>query len=180
MDSEQSKELFTEYTTSGAFSLNLTRNQISAMVMVSGGAEAAPYGNTFASLQRRGIMGLFRADNGGLEYRLTGIGLLVLNLVRQTDLTNGAPDPIAEEIDSLNAKLEKAREVAQQLAADCWDMKARVEYAERAVAEARALALGGCPPPKPIITLKNKHPRRTQSEIVGHLQAAQNYLEGGE
>lgn len=167
---------FRDYVTSGAFKLALSRSQVSALVMVAEVGDVSCGNHTLSSLFGKGLVTHIRSDCGRLEYRLTEAGAFALKLVRLADLTQGAPDPVAEELAALRDQLDQARRHAQQCAADAWDMKARVEFAERQVAEAKAYVEATPTPPKPIITLKNKHPERTQAQILGSLEAAENFL----
>lgn len=170
---------FRDYVTSGAFKLSLSRSQVSALAMVAETGEIGFGSHTLSALHNKGLVTSIRAEDGRAEFRLTEAGVFALKLVRMADLTQGAPDTEAEELAALRTQLDQARRHAQQCAADAWDMKARVEFAERQVAEARAYVEAKPTPPKPIITLKNKHPERTQAQILASLNAAQNFLEGG-
>lgn len=170
---------FRDYVTSGAFKLSLSRQQVSALAMAAETGEVCCGSHTLGSLYNKGLVTHIRSECGRLEYRLTEAGVFALKLVRLAELTQGTPDPVAEELASLRKQLDQTRRHAQQLAADAWDMTARVEHAEREVAKAMAFVEGTPTPPKPILTLKNKHPERTQAQILGSLKAAQNFLEGG-
>ncbi len=177
---EQSPEAvgkFREYVTSGAFKLTLSRNQVSALSMASATGEMAGHGGTFSSLDSKGLTELIRSKDGGLEVRLTEAGVFALKLVRLAGLVNGDPDPVAEELKSLRAELDEARKHCQQLAADNWDMTARIEQADLAVKQADAWVCGNPIPKKPIVTMKNKNPERTQAQIVASLRAAENFLQ---
>lgn len=168
---------FREYVTSGAFKLTLSRQQVAALSMVAEVGEVACGGHTLGSLFNKGLVTHIRSDCGKLEYRLTEAGVFALKLVRIADLTQGAPDPVREELAALRGRLDQARRHAQQLAADVWDMSARVKQADLAIKEAQAWVSGAPAPERPMVTMKNKHPHRTQSQIMGHLQAAENFLQ---
>jgi hypothetical protein len=170
---------FRDYVTSGAFKLSLSRSQVSALAMVAETGAIDFGSHTLSALHNKGMVTSIRAANGSAEFRLTEAGVFALKLLSMAELTQGAPDPVAEELAALRLELDQARRHAQQCAADAWDMKARVEFAERKVAEAIAHVEAAPPPPKPIITLKNKHPDRTQAQIIESLNAAQSFLEGG-
>lgn len=170
---------FREYVTSGAFKLTLSRNQVSALSMIAEVGDVSCGGHTLGALFQKGLVTHIRSDCGKLEYRLTEAGVFALKLVRLADLVQGAPDPVAEELSALRGQLDKARRHAQQLAADAWDMSARVQKAEQAVAEAKAMVRGAPNPPKPVVTRKNRHPERSQAQMIAHLTVAENFLEGG-
>lgn len=168
---------FREYVTSGAFKLTLSRQQVAALSMVSEVGEVACGGHTLGALFNKGLVTHIRSKCGALEYRLTEAGVFALKLVRIADLAQGAPDPVQEELAALRRQLDQARRHAQQLAADAWDMSARIKQADLAVKEAQAWVSGTPVPKRPMVTMKNKHPDRTQAQIMGHLRAAENFLQ---
>lgn len=168
---------FREYVTSGAFKLTLSRQQVSALSMIAEIGDVNCGGHTFGALYNKGLITHIRSDCGNLEYRLTEAGVFALKLVRLADLVQGAPDPVAEELSALRSQLDKARKHAQQLAADLWDMDARVRAADQAVSEAKAWVCGSPMPGRPLVKMKNRHPERTQAEMMGHLQVVENFLQ---
>lgn len=103
---------FAEYATSGAFTLALSRNQVSSLIMLEGGAYCglAP---SFAALERKGLAEAVPAptpDNPErVEFRPTHAGLLTIALTREAGLTNGSRDPVAAELASLRAEIEARR-----------------------------------------------------------------------
>lgn len=177
MTSEAETARFRDYVTSGAFSLSLSASQIAALSVVAETGETGCGGHTIGAMFRKGLVTHIRSNDGKLEYRLTEAGVFALKLARLAGLSQGQPDPVAQELGALRQQLDQARTLAQQLAADCWDMSARVQKAQQAVAEARAWAEGATAPRRPMVTLKDRHPERTQAEIMGHLQAAENFLQ---
>lgn len=174
------QDRFRDYTTSGAFSMSLTRSQVAALSLVACTGEACSHAGTFHSLHTKGLVTTIRADDGGLETRLTEAGVYALKLVTMAELVQGPQDPVAEEIAALRSQLDKARRHAQQLASDLWDMDARVRKADLAIAEAKAWVSGSPLPPKPIVRMKNRHPERTQAQMMGHLRAAEKFLQAEE
>lgn len=177
MTSETETARFRDYVTSGAFSLSLSASQIAALSVVAETGETGCGGHTIGAMFRKGLVTHIRSNDGRLEYRLTEAGVFALKMARLAGLSQGEPDPVARELAALREKLDQARTVAQQLAADCWDMNARVQKAQQAVAEAKAWAFGEPPPKRPMVTLKNRHPDRTQAEILAHLKVAENFLQ---
>lgn len=142
---------FADYTTSGAFSLSLTRNQVSALAMLEGG-DSGYMGTALAALERRGLAepvanpgDLREADR--VEMRATRAGLLVAALVREAGLTNGPPDPQAVELEALRAEVITRRQEAAEarcVARSALARKAEVEWElenERRKAAARRLEL---------------------------------------
>lgn len=169
---------FREYVTSGAFKFSLSRAQIHAISMVAETGQTSCGGHTFAALYHKGLIEHIRAETGGLEYRLTEAGVYALGMCRLAELTNGAADPIGEENAALRRQLNTARVAGQQLAADIWDMKARLDKAESALKEARAMMKGEAVPKRPLVTMKDKHPERTVPQMLSHLEQAEAMLTG--
>lgn len=106
---------FSEYATSGAFTMSLTRNQVSSLAMLDGGLPQ--WGSTaIAGLERKGLAEPIADPDidcpERIEYRATLAGLLTARLCKEAGLTNGAADPVASELADLKAKLEFAREDA--------------------------------------------------------------------
>lgn len=141
---------FADYTTSGAFSLSLTRNQVSALTMLEGG-DRGYLGTALAALERRGLAEVVSDPEAGdldrVEFRATRAGLLVAALVQEAGLTNGNPDPQAVELSLLRAEVvERRREAAEarQVARSALARKAEVEWElenERRKAAARKLEM---------------------------------------
>lgn len=134
---------FSDYVTSGAFSLTLTRNQISELSFAMGG-ERRVFGAS-ASLERKGLIEpvharveenpLHEQDEQSLEWRLTGAGALVLSLLAQAGLSNSGSDALAREVDDLRAKLAEANQRAHDAALRTRSMFARLEKASEKIAQ---------------------------------------------
>ena len=108
---------FSEYTTSGAFALTLTRNQVSSLGLIEGGAPH--YTSSYmVALERKGLCERVAAptedDPERIEFRPTLAGLLTASLCREAGLTNGPPNPVAEELASLKSEVERARTEAAE------------------------------------------------------------------
>jgi hypothetical protein len=169
---------FRDEVTSGAFSLNLSRAQVASLAMIAEVGEVACGGHTLGALFRKGLITHIRSQCGRLEYRLTEAGVYALKMARLADLVQGAPDPVAEELRALREQLDTARIQEQRSRMDAWNMTARVQRAYRAIARARSWIYGRPLPRKgPMITLKDQDPERTQAQIIGDLQAAENFLQ---
>lgn len=101
---------FADYTTSGAFALNLSRNQIAELSHLAGsGAGYVVSGG----LERKGMIEPVAAptetDPDKVEWRVSAPGFLTLQLLAWAGLTNGPPDPHLAEIADLRRQLEAAR-----------------------------------------------------------------------
>lgn len=103
---------FEEYSTSGAFTLALTRNQVSALSMMEGGGpwSAMPGVN---SLERKGLAEAVPApvdwSSTQYEFRPTMAGLLTIRLLREAGLVNGGDDPVRAELDALRKEIVARR-----------------------------------------------------------------------
>lgn len=128
---------------------------------------------TFGALYNKGLLTHIRSESGQLEYRLTDAGTFALKMTYLAGLSQGSPDPVAAENTALRRQLDEARIAGQQMAADVWDMRARLAKAERAINEARAFAEHRPPPRPPVVTLKDRNPKRTLTQILEHLDDAQ-------
>jgi DNA-binding MarR family transcriptional regulator len=142
---------FSEYATSGAFSLTLTRNQVSALAMLDEGSAPDYTANMMAALERKGLVERIpapadhREDN--IEFRGTRAGLLTAALCREAGLTQGARDAVAVELDALRAEAIARRREAAEARLTARSALARLEAAEyeienlKRAAEDRKLAL---------------------------------------
>jgi len=140
---------FSEYATSGAFTLSLTRNQVSALAMLEGGGPA--WDSAVAALERKGLAEPVpqptESDPTRVEMRATRAGLLVAALTQEAGLTNGPPDPAAVELANLRAEILKMRSAvieAEKTARSALARKAELEWElenERRKAAERRLAL---------------------------------------
>lgn len=124
---------FQEYATSGAFTLGLTRNQVSTLDMIERGSHL--YMSAFVgALERKGLVEAVPAPTvhnpDNVEHRLTYAGLLAVALVREAGLTNTAPEPVAAEVTALRAEVGRARLDEANAKRDAYAAMARLERAE--------------------------------------------------
>lgn len=141
---------FSDYVTSGAFSLTLTRNQISELAFAAGG-ERRVFGASSA-LERKGLIEpipgsveenpLHEQDYHLPEWRLTAAGALTLSLLAQAGLSNSGADLMAREIDDLRAGLAGANARAHDAALRVRAMHARFEKAKAQIAVLEARMAG--------------------------------------
>jgi hypothetical protein len=108
---------FSEWTTSGAFALALTRNQVQGLNMLTGGSEdwtAAFMG----ALERKGLaerVARPTSDNPDkFEFRPTLAGLLTISLLQQAGLAKSGDDPIQAEFAQLRGEIVRLRQEAAQ------------------------------------------------------------------
>lgn len=137
---------FSDYVTSGAFSLTLTRNQIAELALAAGG-DRHVYGAS-AALERKGLIEpippaakanpLHEPDDQLIEWRLTAAGALTLSLIHQAGLSNSGADALAREVDDLRARLGEANQRAHVAALKTRSMHARLAIAEERVAQLEA------------------------------------------
>lgn len=135
---------FAEYVTSGAFHLNLTRSQVSALAMTVGGGSRA-YSSAEAALERKGlvVVGPDAIRNGEQHYqplmmRATPAGVQVHALCVLAGLANGEVSSLAAEMETLQAELGKtivalnaARRAAHDLHVRLQEQRLKVENHER-------------------------------------------------
>ena len=135
---------FSEYTTSGAFSLGLTRNQVSSLALLADGATPDWTSSVMAALERKGLAERvpaptdYNADK--IEFRATHAGLLTFALCREAGLTNYAGDPVAEELARLREELVAARHEAAEANLTARSALARLAEVEHDLENARAAA----------------------------------------
>ena len=124
---------FSEYTTSGAFSLALTRNQVSSLAFLEGGAPGYS-SHIMSALERKGLAEPVAMpstdDPERIEFRPTHAGLLTAALCREAGLSNGPPDPVAVELAALKAEIEARRIEAADARRAARSAMARKEEAE--------------------------------------------------
>jgi hypothetical protein len=134
---------FSEYATSGAFSLSLTRNQVSSLALLEGGAHGWA-SNAIAALERKGLAETIPSpqdyDAEAVQYRATLPGLLVTALCREAGLTNGAPDPVSAELDALKAEVASLRLELREAKLDARSAMARKAKATEELENARRFA----------------------------------------
>jgi hypothetical protein len=119
---------FSEYVTSGAFSMTLTRTQISSLALLAANA-GGPFGG---SLERKGLaepIASAIADDR-VEWRITGAGVLVMAMLFEAGLTNTGKDAAAAEVDQLNNALSAANSTVLDVRKKTWSMHAKLEAAE--------------------------------------------------
>ncbi|MER9814269.1 hypothetical protein [Mesorhizobium sp. M0129] len=119
---------FSEYVTSGAFNMTLTRSQISTLAMLASGN--SEWGG--ASLERKGlaapIPSSLAADR--VEWRITGAGTILMALLFEAGLTNSGVDAAAAEVDRLNLAIATANQTVRDVRKKTWSMHAKLEQAE--------------------------------------------------
>jgi hypothetical protein len=165
---------FSEYVTSGAFALTMTRTQIASLAMVAGGERG--YLAAGSALERKGLVEAIplaaepnpmwqRADETALELRLTGAGALALGLLHQAGLTNGGADAAVQEIDSLRAELATARQIAQDANLRCRSLAARLDAALLDIDQLKCADEGERIPVR--LTRRDPLPDATIDELLG-------------
>lgn len=137
---------FSEYATSGALTVALSRNQISALALVQGGAADWTH-TSVEALVRKGLVEAFANPSvdapDRVEYRATAAGLLVMGLVREAGLSNEFDgDQVAAELASLRAALSAARMAEVNAKRFARAALARKELAEARLDDARREANG--------------------------------------
>lgn len=162
---------FSEYTTSGAFSFALTRNQVSSLSILEGGAPGYS-SHIMAGLERKGLAEPFpapTADNPEqIEFRPTLAGLLTAALCREAGLTNGAPDPVAAELAALKAEVAAARIQAADARRAARSAIARKEEAELELENAQRIARRDRP--KVRILVRDPTPERSDEQLIADVQ----------
>lgn len=131
---------FSEYVTSGAFSLTLTRTQTAALAMVEGGE--VNYLTAAGALERKGLVEAIPEQLGDeryalhparMERRLTPAGALVLSLLHQAGLTNAGGDALAGECDALREALAAANGKVRDAFMRVMSLRARIDELESQV-----------------------------------------------
>lgn len=119
---------FAEYATSGAFTVTLSRNQISALSMVAGKASGC-FGLSDSALERKGLIepvGPVRFGNEErMEYRPSHAGLITLQLLHEAGLTNNGSDAVAQELAMVRAELVELRKRERDASQRAWSAMAR-------------------------------------------------------
>ena len=141
---------FSDYVTSGAFSLTLTRNQIAELSFAVGGERRIC--GASGALERKGPIEMVPAsveanplheqDEQFPEWRLTGAGALILALLAQAGLSNVGSDVLAREVDDLRARLAEANARAHDAALCTRSMFSRLQKAKAENAMLRARVEG--------------------------------------
>lgn len=158
---------FSEYVTSGAFNLSLSRNQVAALSMCVEGADLYGATHSYGALERKGLVEFVPNPTGMAfesaerhQVRPSNAGLLTLQLLAEAGMGNHA-NAVAEELVALRAQLAEARRTAADLRVRLTSAMARKDRAVRLVVAARKdnrrlmaavedLTRGG-----PVLTLKN-------------------------
>lgn len=124
---------FQEYVTSGAFTLALSRNQISALGLFASG-EGRTVGMSDSVLERKGLVEPVAApeprDMGRVEYRPTLAGFLCMDMLREAGLANYGGNALAGELATLRKEIEERRTEAAT-----WREKAISAMSRKAGAE---------------------------------------------
>lgn len=139
---------FSDYVTSGAFNLTLTRNQIAELGIVGSGG--GRFSNVSAALERKGLVEpvlagveenpLHEQDEQWLDHRLTAAGALTLALLHEAGLSNAGANALAREVEALRRQLAEANERAHRAALQTRSMHARLMNAQEEAARLRAAA----------------------------------------
>ncbi len=159
---------FSEYVTSGAFQLTLTRSQISALSMMVGGEDR--YVGPSGALARKGLIEPIEGTREGWpsEWRLTAAGVVTLALLHQAGLTNEGADAALAEVDSLRAELDKARAAAKEADIRATSLHAKLEQAEERIEileaekEQRKFRIN-------IVKWRDPLPEKTAAEIIAEI-----------
>jgi hypothetical protein len=158
---------FVEYTTSGAFSLNLTRNQVHSLGMCDGGSFRIT-GTVENTLERKGLIETIAAPDkwqaDRFEFRPTFAGLLTLGLLREAGLTNGPADAVADEFNAMRAELKRLREENADLLVKNRSALARKQRAEHAFQTANSFRRGR--KPRVSLALRDPIPEASDSDLL--------------
>lgn len=163
---------FSDYVTSGAFQMALTRNQIATLSLMVGGDKHIP---SPGALQRKGliepVMGNF--DGYGeidsrIEWRLTAAGALALALLNEAGLTNSGADTVAHEIDDLHKQIEAARLESANTLFAALSLHAKLKQAEQTIAIREAQLNGEKIPIH--ITPQDPMPNKSADEVLREVQ----------
>lgn len=165
---------FSDYVTSGAFALQLTRSQIATLSMVAGGHFPLMSG----ALERKGLCEVIPGPDGERpEVRLTGAGALCLALLAEAGLVNSGRDALAGEVEDLRAHLAAARREMAEARLKARAALARKDEMARDLAEARgalAAATAGVRLKEefrdrsaPVVRLRDPLPDLADADLLG-------------
>jgi len=176
---------FAEYVTSGAFTLTLSRHQISALAMCVGG-DPLLFDGTASALLRKGLVTQVAVPREfgeeGVEFRPTLAGLLALQLLAEAGLGNQS-NAIAVELELLRGQLETARRETIDARERAWSCATRqdeaqaeletfrreLEYRREAMKPGSVRLRGEDGTPWPvrqgIVRRRDKHPLSTDAEL---------------
>lgn len=177
---------FADYVTSGAFNMTLTRSQIADLSMMAAGVETFSNG----ALERKGLAEPIASEGAnGLQYRLTGAGALMCEVLHQAGLTNGGNDTRTAEIDRLRSELDAARQRAADCSKRAWTVAARLAEAEierdeanyqteamRSLYEAAQIGIRIRSRPADasfVVRPRDQHPGVPTDEVLAGLEAAE-------
>lgn len=134
---------FSDYVTSGAFNLSLSRNQIGELAMLGEGP--ASYVSRAEALERRGLIEAIPAkvysdfQSDMIEYRLTSAGILVVQLIHAAGLTNSPPVSLAVEGDRLRSELVESRAAEKEANRRARSLLARLKALQLWISQARSV-----------------------------------------
>ena len=161
---------FQDYTTSGAFSLALTRSQIATLALCFGGLPSMSA--AAGSLARKGLIKRLGEDDNVGELRLTVPGLHVLMLLQMAGLTNAPADLLDAEIETLQTRLGEALNTINDLLAEVRILKAdnrslhcRLQDSELARQRMQAEFDGGRWQ-RPMVTLRDQQPDKSTADLL--------------
>lgn len=138
---------FSDYVTSGAFNMSLTRGQIAELSSL---AEAGGrYVDRWGALERRGLIERLPGASDWVshfeaptEWRLTAAGVLVVNLLFEAGLSNRGGAGLARECDALRAQLAAANLALNETRQKLRSIYARHEKLRLSIQQAEDSAAG--------------------------------------
>lgn len=136
---------FQEYVTSGAFSLTLSRNQISALSLLASG-EARSVGVSDSILERKGLVEAVANPTthqmDAIEFRPSVAGFLCMEILREANLINFAGNAVTNELAALRAEIAECRLAAAVARQRATSAMARKDVAEEELSAAQAEIAG--------------------------------------
>lgn len=157
---------FSEYVTSGAFNMSLTRGQIADLSSLA--EKGACYVDRWGALERRGLIERIADVSGGSwdseQWRLTSVGALVLNLLFEAGLSNRGGAALAAECEALRSQLAAASAAATDSRRRLRSMHARFDEAQLALEQAEALSARDKLPIR--ITARDPMPEATVEQLL--------------
>lgn len=141
-----SNQKFSDYVTSGAFNLSLSRNQIAQLSMMADGPET--FVHRGESLERRGLIEAMprRTEHDyqdeALEYRLTAAGLLTVQMLHAAGLTNQGEATLVREVELLRAEVVRARESERRAIMLAQSFRSRLKWLQDRMARLKDHARG--------------------------------------
>jgi hypothetical protein len=137
---------FSDYVTSGAFNMSLSRGQISELAMLAD--SPAFYVNRVETLERRGLVEAVPRrtatdfDAEQVEYRLTAAGLLTVQLLHAAGLTNQGEATLVREVETLRAELAAARDGERRALLLAQSFRGRLKWLQDRIARVRDITAG--------------------------------------